>query len=78
MAERVDWEGLRQYILRDETADFLAELSAQMQAGTNHFKVLQRGLQTYCFTQVTSATVRPQACMINVCTAHQLLSWAVG
>ena len=48
----VHWEALRQQVNDNDVPTFLHELCTQLQGGTNHFKILQRGLQAYCFTQV--------------------------
>ena len=54
--QAVQWEALRQQVNDNDVPTFLHELCTQLQGGTNHFKILQRGLQAYCFTQVCMHT----------------------
>ncbi|KAK9829035.1 hypothetical protein WJX72_003549 [[Myrmecia] bisecta] len=74
----VDWYQLRLYVEAGDVEAFTAVVKAHLLHRSTHFKILQRGLQTYCFTQVDSSKALAFACACIMRLLRQSQAQAAG
>lgn len=50
----MDWELLQTFVLQGNTQQFLKQVAESLQTGNKQFGILQKGLRTHCFQQVST------------------------